>query len=140
MPFLVELLENGSCIKLTITGSSMLPFFRHGKDFAELIKKPYSEICVLDIVLIQRSSGEYVFHRVVKRTNNECYILGDAQSEIEGPIFPNQIIAVSSGLWRGDKYISSDYFLYKMLVKIWTKMRFCRVYLIKLAYKIISIC
>lgn len=123
MPILIEVIESGQKVKLIVTGSSMSPFIRSNIDCVELVKRQYKQIRKLDIVLIQRESGEYILHRIAIKTGNEFYIVGDSQIELEGPLKPSQIIAVTTGIWRGNKYIDATNYIYRLLVYFWMLFR-----------------
>ena len=70
---------------------SMYPFLREDKDKVELAMTSFSCIKKGDVVLIKRESGEYVLHRVLKKSMDHFYIVGDAQQWIEGPLLPEQL-------------------------------------------------
>lgn len=95
-------LSAGERVVLAVTGKSMLPFLEEGRDsviLGKLQKRPKRG----DIVLYRRKSGAYVLHRVVKRKDNIYWFSGDAQRKIEGPVSEDSLIAVCTGVLRGDK-------------------------------------
>lgn len=114
-----ELLSQGKTIKLTVTGDSMYPFLRHNLDFVELISTNFSSLSKGDIVLILRANGEYILHRIIKKTKFCIYITGDSQQWIEGPIYPHQIIAAVSAIYRESKRIPCSNILLKILCNLW---------------------
>lgn len=93
MPVVQELLAQGESVSLTVTGESMSPFLRHGRDQIRLeaVTAPPQRG---DMVFFRRQSGQYVMHRVLRRLPDGCYALvGDGQQLVEAPIAAQQIFA-----------------------------------------------
>lgn len=84
------LIEEGKQVSMIISGSSMAPFLIHARDHI-CLKSPSGELRKGDMVFYQRSNGEYVMHRIYNVKNEEYYLIGDAQTVIEGPIQREQI-------------------------------------------------
>ena len=85
--------EEGKVVSLRIAGSSMSPFLAHGRDYI-YFTKPDRELRRGDMVFYQRPGGQYVMHRIWKKKEDGYYIVGDAQTEIEGPVRREQIFAL----------------------------------------------
>ncbi|MCF8219361.1 MAG: S24/S26 family peptidase [Bacteroidales bacterium] len=115
----IPLLNDNYHIKLTIPGNSMYPFLRNNKDTIELKPAKFEEISKGDIVLIENDKGKYIIHRVYKRENQRFFIIGDAQRKIEGPFYPDNLIGIVCTIWRNDKQINMNGFIWKSLVKLW---------------------
>lgn len=118
-PIISEILSQGGHAWIVVTGMSMYPFLREDKDSVELTATSFKEIKRRDIVLIKRTTGEYVLHRVLRKAENSFYMIGDAQQWTEGPLVPNQLIAVVTAIKRGQKVISCDNFVWKLLTWTW---------------------
>ena len=118
-PVIIEILEGGGRAWITVTGMSMYPFLREDEDCVEL--SPTSSISIKrgDIVLIKRVTGEYILHRVLKREKESFYIIGDAQQWIEGPLMPEQLIAVVTAVKRNNRQFTCQNKIWKLLVRIW---------------------
>lgn len=105
MPVVRELLAQGESVSLTVTGESMAPFLRHGRDqilFSAPTKPPKRG----DLVFYRRASGQYVMHRVYRRCPDGSYaMLGDGQQQVESPIAPEQIFAVVTRVCRKGKWL-----------------------------------
>lgn len=125
-PVVIECLNSGQNAKITVTGNSMLPFLREFKDSVELTGVRFEQIKRGDIVLIRRYSGAYVLHRVLKKEQDCFYMVGDAQQWIEGPLYPDQLIAKVPRVWRKGKEIDCESFLWKILSLIWLRLRIFR--------------
>jgi signal peptidase I len=115
-----ELLDQHQSARITVTGSSMFPFLRNLKDSVELCLASYDSFRAGDIVLIKRVDGAYILHRVFRKEVNCFYILGDAQSCIEGPLMPQQLLAVVTAVWRGSKRISCSNPWWRILSWFWS--------------------
>lgn len=118
-PVIKEILEGGGRAWITVTGMSMYPFLREDEDCVELSSASIETIRRGDIVLIQRFTGEYILHRVLRVGKGSFYIIGDAQQWIEGPLLPEQLIAVVTAIKRNKLQFSCHNKLWKLLVRVW---------------------
>lgn len=136
-PFVTELFERGQSVKFAVTGMSMFPFLREGIDSVEAIKADFNSIKYGDIVLILRNNEDrYIMHRVIEKEVDCFFIVGDAQTIIEGPIYPEQIIAFVSAIWRDDKRIECSDKKLRFLTILWLKLRPFRGVILKIARKL----
>jgi hypothetical protein len=97
----------------------MVPFLREDIDSVELSSISFSDLQFGQIVLIRRTTGPYILHRVILKKKNCFYIAGDAQLWTEGPIFPEQLVAVVKQIWRGDKPVPQNNIFYRVAIFIW---------------------
>lgn len=118
-PMINEILSRGTGVRITVTGRSMYPFLREIIDGVELLPGDFNSICKGDIVIILRDNGEYVMHRVLKKDGNFFYMVGDAQLWVEGPVRADQIRAVVSAIWKGNKKIASTNPVWRLSSIIW---------------------
>ena len=118
---LKQLLQEGHEVVITIAGWSMEPFLRNGRDQV-LLKKPAQPPIPGDIVFYQRKTGQYVLHRIHKKAQDEYYLLGDRQVELEGPLEEDVIFAVVTEVKRGRRWISAEAPLWKAAGSLWRKM------------------
>lgn len=125
VPFMAEmrkLIEAGYGVSLTVTGGSMLPFIAGERDkvYFGPIEKPLKRG---DIVFYQRCGGGYVMHRIYRVSREqEYYLVGDAQEQMEGPILREQIFAVVTSVQRKGKWINSGNFVWKFYQYVWIRM------------------
>ena len=121
IPVLIELMEEGREVAMTISGSSMNPFLIHHRD-SILMKKPDGPVGRGDMVFYRRASGAYVMHRVhhVDR-NGKLYMAGDAQTEIEGPLDPDCVFAIITKVKRKGKWIQPGDFWWFFFRHIWIR-------------------
>lgn len=87
-----ELVSEGREVNLIVSGHSMTPFLVEKRDRI-YFRKPERDLRRGDMVFYQRDSGQFVMHRICKVRPEGLYIVGDAQTEIEGPVSRDQIFA-----------------------------------------------
>ncbi|HWP97017.1 MAG TPA: S24/S26 family peptidase [Syntrophomonadaceae bacterium] len=130
-PFISELIEGGKSARILVSGSSMTPFLRDQTDSVEFSKVSFTDIARGDIVLIQRVDGAYVMHRVYRKRRDCFYIIGDAQEWIEGPLNPDQLVALVTAIWRKDKRIPCSNLVWRLLCKLWLYLRPFRYFIFR---------
>lgn len=112
------LTEEGKEVSMLVAGSSMNPFLIHYRDTI-FFSKPQRPLRRGDMVFYQRESGQYVMHRILRVKPEGLYIVGDAQTEIEGPVRPEQVFAVITRVKRKGKMIGPDDFWWKFFEGPW---------------------
>lgn len=119
MPVLRELLAQGQSVSLTVTGESMSPFLRHGRDqirLAAVTAPPQRG----DMVFFRRRSGQYIMHRVLRRMPDGNYaIIGDGQQQVESPITAEQIFAVVTQVCRKGVWLGPENFWWRFFAGPW---------------------
>ena len=123
-------LERTGSITITIKGVSMRPLF-HADSDAILVKKCGAEaLNKLDIVLFKRpgpDGWQYVFHRIVGRRQDGCYIIAGDNCTDADLVRPQDILGKAVSAQRRDKPIPLKgirYAAYKMLWCAPYRMRF----------------
>ena len=71
------------------------------------------------MVFYQRDNGQFVMHRIWKKKSDGYYMIGDAQTEIEGPLREDQIFALITKVQRKGKWIGPGDFWWKFFEHIW---------------------
>lgn len=115
---LKELVNEGRTVSLLIAGNSMSPFLVHERDYI-FFKKPEKPLKKGDMVFFQRVTGEYVMHRIYRVKNKEYYIVGDAQTVIEGPVKEEQIFAKIVSAKRKNRQIGPGNFWWEFFEHFW---------------------
>lgn len=115
---LKQLVEEGETVSMRIVGSSMSPFLIHDRDLITF-KAPERELRKGDMVFFQRESGQYVMHRIYAVKPDGYYMVGDAQTEIEGPISQEQIFAVIIKVRRKGKWLEPGNFWWNFFERVW---------------------
>ena len=81
MPLIRTQLETGGKARLQVTGTSMTPYLRNGKDSVLLC--PAKNLKKGDIILYRRPSGRYVLHRIIRIREDYFLCCGDNQWFLE---------------------------------------------------------
>lgn len=113
--------EEGKVVSMLIAGSSMAPFLCHNRDYI-YFTKPERELRRGDMVFYQRDSGQYVMHRIYRVKHEGYYMVGDAQTQIEGPLRRDQIFAVITQVKRAGKMIRPGDFWWEFFEHIWIRI------------------
>ena len=116
-----ELAEEGRVVSMLIAGSSMSPFLCHNRDYI-YFTKPDRELRRGDMVFYQRDTGQYVMHRIYKRKKDGYYMVGDAQTQIEGPLRGDQIFARIIKVKRKGRIIEPGNFWWDFCEHVWIRI------------------
>ena len=117
-----QLLRDGNTIKLKPQGYSMYPLFYPGRDEAIIEPVDPSDLRRGDVALYRRRQSILVLHRIWKIRDQKFYMVGDNQSEIEGPLDPDQFLGRLCGFVRNGHTISVKNPLYRILSSLWLRM------------------
>ena len=118
-----QLLANGQTIKIKPQGYSMYPFFVPGRDEACIEHTDFSSLKRGDVILYRRDQSILVLHRICKITPDSFYMVGDNQTEMEGPLRADQIRGKLIGFVRKGKFIDVKNPLYRVLSSLWLFLR-----------------
>ena len=116
-----ELAGEGRVVSMLVAGSSMSPFLCHKRDYI-YFTKPDRELRRGDMVFYQRDTGQYVMHRVYKRKKDGYYMVGDAQTQIEGPLRRDQIFARIIKVKRKGRIIEPGNFWWEFFEHVWIRI------------------
>lgn len=126
-----EIAEEGKVVSLLVAGNSMSPFLVHERDYI-YFTRPDRELRRGDMVFYQRATGQYVMHRIYKITNAGYYMVGDAQSEIEGPLRREQIFARIIQVQRKGKLVRPGNFWWEFFEHVWIRIVPVRRYITRM--------
>lgn len=120
-----------------ITGTSMLPLLKEGRDLVDLEPCSQERLKKGDVVLYKKNDGTLVLHRIIKTENGEFFtVLGDHQFNNDERVNNNQIIAVACGFFIKRRYVNEKTQWYRMYKKIWLcNLNFRRIILAVLSLK-----
>lgn len=130
-----QLLNQGNIIQIKPQGTSMHPLFISGRDEACIEHTDFSSLKRGDVALYRRDNSILVLHRIWKITADSFYMVGDNQTEIEGPLRPDQIRGKLVGIIRNGHFIDVHNPLYRLLSSLWLHFRPLR----PIAWKIMSL-
>lgn len=116
-----ELAEEGRVVSMLIAGSSMSPFLCHNRDYI-YFTRPDRELRRGDMVFYQRDTGQYVMHRIYKKKTDGYYMVGDAQTQIEGPLRRDQIFARIIKVKRKGKILRQGNFWWEFFEHVWIRI------------------
>ncbi len=118
-----QLLASGTTIKIKPQGYSMYPLFVPGRDEACIECTDFSSLKRGDVILYRRDKSILVLHRIWKITGNSFYMVGDNQTEIEGPLRADQLRGKLTGFVRNGKFVDVKNPIYRFLSGLWLFLR-----------------
>ena len=129
---LTEIISAGGRICLVVTGSSMAPFLKHGRDIVYLRTWKENDRKRGQILLFQRQDRSLVLHRIRKcLPDGKLLMNGDAQAWCE-TISLNQVVAVVSSIERKGQHLPCDHIWFRFWNWLWYPTRPIRPILFKL--------
>ena len=117
------LLSQGNSVQFKPQGYSMYPLFVPGRDEAVVAPVDPMQLKRGDVVLYRRDGSILVLHRIWKRKGDEFYLVGDNQSEIEGPLRPDQMKGILLEIIRKGRCFSAKNLIYRFLAGLWLRLR-----------------
>lgn len=97
----------------------MRPLIRQGRDLMIIERRPDVRLRRLDVVLY-KSNGKYVLHRILKVRENDYVICGDNCIRKEYGIKESQIIGILTGIIRDGKELKTSDISYRIYSHIWS--------------------
>lgn len=92
------ILKSGQVYAGMTAGTSMLPLIHEASDIVMIVPCTADDLRPMDIVLY-RSDGAYVLHRMLNRASDGIYALGDNRDDVE-EIAAEEALGVVRGLFR----------------------------------------
>ncbi len=132
---IIPLIAEGLTVPLTVSGGSMNPYIVPGRDTV-FISKPSFPLKKGDIAFFERLNGQVVMHRICKVKNGACFFVGDAQTEIEGPIVREQIFGQVNKILRKGRIEEKGRFTWFFFRHIWIRMIPLRPFCMKIYGKL----
>ena len=121
-----KLLQEGKIVQTKLRGYSMYPLFVPGREDVRIESCRQDSLHRGDVVLYRRTGGRLVLHRIHHIKNGKYYMVGDNQTEIEGPLEPEQIKGKMTAFIKNGKIIPEDNVYYRMYAATWLFFRPCR--------------
>lgn len=123
LPAMQQTLSAGGEVSLTITGTSMVPTIRGGRDQVTLTAAP-AALKKYDLPLYRRDNGQFVLHRIVAVADDGTFTCcGDHQWALETGVRPDQILAVTVRICRKGKQFPVTRRSYRLWVRVWVFAR-----------------
>ena len=122
-PVLTEVLSSGGTVSLAVSGYSMRPFLKHGRDSVCLRACTEQDLKRGQILLFQRTDGAMVLHRVRGILSDGRLLMnGDGQAWCE-LISTDQVLAVVSSVNRKGHQMSSESVRFRLWSAVWYPTR-----------------
>jgi signal peptidase I len=123
VPLIIQCLARGSSVRMTVKGSSMLPFIRGG-DTVELSQITSRGPQVGRIYFARMDCGSYAIHRLVRITQNGMAVLqGDNNPVPDPPVPISDLVAELTCVIRDGREINPYRGTYWLLTRIWLATR-----------------
>lgn len=119
-PLIEGIIESGTDVRFTVTGSSMRPLLTNCRDSVVLTACDPLSLKKRQIPLYKRPDGTYVLHRIVKVRKNSYDMCGDHQWETERDVDKSSVICVVKGFYRNGIYHGCDELPYRLYSFFWT--------------------
>lgn len=122
----VSLIEAGNTqVAVPVSGTSMLPFLRPGDTV--YVSPVTAPLKVGDVLLYQRSNGQYILHRLVGfGAQGVLLMMGDNQLKKE-PLSPTRVRAIATAIRREDKTETPKTLRWQFYSRIWRSTLLRRV-------------
>ena len=122
LPEIVQLLNEGHSVTLSLKGFSMRPFLEHDRDKALLIKP--SVIAVGDPVLCEIAPKYFVLHRIIAINGDAITLLGDGNILTECCKRENVVGAVIGFYRKGRGELDrTDGMKWRLYSAVWMRLR-----------------
>jgi signal peptidase len=138
MPVIRAALERGQRVRMTVTGSSMLPFLRDC-NVVELEPAPAPRLgdMVLALAATPGAAERYVLHRIVRvEAGGAFFIRGDAQRHCEGPFTSDAVLGRVTIAWRNGQARAVERGLWRVAGLVWIRCRPFGLWLLRLDARI----
>ena len=121
MPVIRAALERGQHVRMTVNGSSMLPFL-YDNDVIELESVLAPRLG--DMVLVQidtySETERYVLHRIVHMIEGGTFFIrGDSQRHCEGPFAREAVIGRVATVWRNERACALNRCPWRLVGLMW---------------------
>ena len=103
LPLIVEQLALSKTVRFYPRGVSMLPLLRENIDSVVLASVPPA-LKKYDLPLYRRDDGQFILHRIVRVEGDTYTCMGDNQHIPEPGVRRDQMVALVTGFYRGDRY------------------------------------
>ena len=128
---LEKLIKEKELVQITPEGYSMYPLMVPRRDQVVIKKTDPERIRRGQVWLYRRQSGMLVLHRVWKVRKEGIYMVGDNQTQVEGPLPREAFIGMVVTFIRKGKNFGSGNVLYVILSRIWLLLRPFRMVIMK---------
>lgn len=126
-----QMLEEGKDVDFTVTGNSMWPLLKHGRDRVVLTLCKPQDIRKGDVILFEALPSKFLLHRITKIKGSTFESTGDFNSFRDG-YFPKEcVIGKAVRIIRKDKSYDAESFLMLFYSALWRGLFFARKPLVR---------
>lgn len=118
----MTLLRQGINIKTKIQGRSMYPLVLPGKDYVTVAPIKGKKIRLGDLVLYRKEAGVLVLKRVCKIDREGCYLAGDRQTVLTGPVKRKLLVGKAIRIEKEKMNISVKNPIYRLYALLMVKL------------------
>lgn len=118
-PAIQEMLDMGFEVEFTVTGNSMWPLLRHGRDTVILKSRKSKKLKVGDIVLMKVGEGRYLLHRITSVRDNAIQTTGDGNCFRDGWFSQDCVIGYAVRVKRKGEELFLDERKWRISAAIW---------------------
>ena len=133
-PYISNQLKNNKSVLFFPMGTSMLPTIRPSID-SVLLSPKNKKIKLYDLPLYINDDGKFILHRIIE-IKDDYICLGDNQYFGQEHVNYDQIVGIVTGIYKNNRFYSTDNFLYKIFSIIWVRTRKSRYFIFKLKSKL----
>ena len=130
-----QFLQDGYFASFTVTGNSMWPLLRHGRDHVVLEPCTGKPLKKSDIVLFMPAKGRYLLHRIDWVREERFRTTGDGNCFRDGTFDQDCVVGRVVTLVRKGKEISCTNWRYRLASRIWMALFWARPVLLKVLRK-----
>ena len=117
-----QMLEDGTDVEFTVTGNSMWPLLKNGRDRVTLTLCKSDDIKKGDIVLFEALPSKYLLHRVTRVSEKIFETTGDFNTFRDGSFPKKCIIGRAVKITRKGKRYKTDSLLIKLYSFWWMSL------------------
>ena len=127
-----QLLRDGTDVEFTVTGNSMWPLLKHGRDKVALTLCEGCDIKKGDIILFEAVPSKYLLHRVMRVSADSFESAGDFNCFRDGRFNKGCVIGRAVKITRKGKVYKTGFGLLKIFSFLWIGLFVVRKPLLKL--------
>lgn len=126
-----QMLQEGRDVDFTVTGNSMWPLLRHGRDRVVLTLCKAQDIRKGDVILFEAQPSKFLLHRVTKLKENSFETTGDFNTFRDGSFQNNCVIGKAVKFIRKGKEYKADSLIMRLYSALWRILYFARKPLVR---------
>ncbi len=136
LPEVARLISEGHTVTLIIRGNSMNPFLVDRRD--RIVVGPFTETDLQPgaVVLARESLGRIVFHRIIRRNEQELTLLGDGNLKVTEQTNIADVMGIMVAAIRKDKEYPCNGRIWQRYSFWWIKMMPIRRWLLAIFRRI----